>query len=136
MKITNIGGWVFYSRENAEKIPADKCGKWMYFFDNRVFVEDICKMAINEGIVTVAKHTDDESGVACFYLNVDDVEGHKRVIEFFIKNKLIRITKSGKFTNISFKLDSQTRNGEYGDGFKAEIKLDSFVDLTTGEWKI
>ena len=136
MKITNIGGWVFYGRENSKKIPADKCGKWMYFFDNRAFVEGICKRAIDEGVVTVAKHTDGESGVACFYLNVEDVEGHKRVIEFFIKNKLIRMTKSGKFTNISFKLESQTRNGEYGDGFKAEIKLDSFVDLTTGEWKI
>lgn len=136
MKISNIMGWVFYGRENSKKIPADKCGKWMYFFDNRAFVEGICKRAIDEGIVTVAKHTDDESGVACFYLNVEDVEGHKRVIEFFIKNKLIRMTKSGKFTNISFKLDSQTRNGEYGDGFKAEIKLDTFVDLTTGEWKI
>lgn len=134
MKIKNIDGWVFYGRENSKKIPADKCGKWMYFFESRTFVEDVCKKAIDNEIVSVAKHTDDKRGVACFYLNVDDTEGHKRVIEFFIKNNLIRRTKAGKFFNISFKLDSQTRARKYGDDFVSELKLDSFVNLSTGEF--
>ena len=46
---------------------------------------------------------------------------------------MIKKTKSGKLYNIGFKYDSQTRNCEYGDDFKAEIKLEQFVDLNTGK---
>ena len=49
---------------------------------------------------------------------------------------MIRRTKSGKLFNISFKLDDQTRAGAYGDDFKAELKLESLMDLKTGEWLI
>lgn len=64
----------------------------------------------------------------------DDLEGHKRVIKYFIENSLLRKTKTGKLYNISFKLDEQTREGEYGTEFHSEIKLEQFVDLNTGEF--
>lgn len=67
-------------------------------------------------------------------MNCDDIEGHKRVIKYFLENDLIRKTKAGKLYNISFKLDDQTRVGEYGAGFHSEIKLVQFVDLNTGEF--
>lgn len=74
--------------------------------------------------------------ICCFYSNGDDVEAHKRTIQFFLENNLIRKTKAGKLYNISFKFDDQTRAGEYGELFQSEIKLDRFLDLTTGEWKV
>ena len=52
-----------------------------------------------------------------------------------MENNLIQKTKAGKLFNISFKLDDQTRAGEYGADFKSEIKLADFIDLYTGEWK-
>ena len=38
-----------------------------------------------------------------------------------------------KVYNIGFKLDDQTRAGEYGSDFKARIRLSDFVDLESGE---
>ena len=53
----------------------------------------------------------------------------------FLDNNLIKRTKTGRLYNISFKYDDQTRAGEYGNEFKASIKLDDFLDLYTAEWK-
>lgn len=143
MKTIQQGGWVFYVGDDvAEKIDRDKCGKWMYYFDNQHidFAKKICKEAVEKKIVAESKHTDIEhintpTGVCCFYLNGDDLQAHKRTIQYFIDNSLIRKTKTGKLYNISFKYDYQTRAGKYGDDFKSEIKLESFLNLETGEWK-
>ena len=51
-----------------------------------------------------------------------------------IDNQLIRKTKKGRYYNMSFKFDDQTRAGEYGDNFEGKIKLEDFIDLDTGEW--
>ena len=40
----------------------------------------------------------------------------------------------GKLYNISFKHDTQTLAGEYGDDYHSDIKLEEFVNLETGEW--
>jgi hypothetical protein len=134
MQIIKQHGWVYYVGDNAQTLERHKCGKWMYFFDNKEFVSEMCQKAINEDIVVESKHSEDNTGVACFYLNGDDLVCHKKVIEFFLENKLIRRTKTGRLYNIAFKFDDQTRAGEYGADFKAEIKLEQFIDLTTGEW--
>ena len=63
------------------------------------------------------------------------MKSHKRTIAFMLENNLIKKTKSGKLYNLSFKLDNQTRAGQYGSDFKSEIKLSNFIDLYTGEWK-
>lgn len=67
-------------------------------------------------------------------MNSDDIENHRRIIQFMMDNKLIRKTKTGRFYNISFKFDDQTRSGEYGAEFAGTIKLAQFIDLNTGEW--
>ena len=133
--IQKCGGWVYYIG-NPDLLTDRKCGKWMYFFNDREFVSKICNEAVTQNVVPEAKHSDDEEGVACFYINVDDMDAHKRVIEFFIENKLIRIAKSGKYYNLSFKLDSETHNGQYKavGNFNTNIKLDRFIDLNTGTW--
>lgn len=132
-------GWFWYLSEQENFLEKDKCGKWMYFFDNQEFAQQICERAIEENICYACKCTDMETrqsqtGVICFYLNGDDIENHKRIIRFMIDNNLIQKTKTGRFYNISFKFDDQTRAGEYGANFKGQIKLDEFINLQTGKF--
>lgn len=129
-----LGGWIIYFGGEEKRMDKHKCGKWMHFFNNKEFVAHICEEAIIQNICAETKHTDAEEGVCCFYLNCDDIEAHKRVIKYFLENDLIRKTKTGKLYNISFKLDDQTRAGEYGTDFHSEIKLEQFVNLNTGEF--
>ncbi len=131
-----FGGWMWYFGEEEPIFDKHKCGKWMYFFYDKSFIESICIKAIKEEIVLECKHTNDEKGVSCFYIECDDIEAHKKVINFFLSNNLIPKTKQGRYYNISFKLDDQTRAGEYGDDYIASIKLEDFIDLGTGEWKL
>lgn len=126
--------WVYYLNEYLLYLDEAKSGKWMYFFSDRGFVESICRRAVDEGVVAECKHSNAGDGVACFYLNDDDLEGHKRVIKFFIDNNLIRRTKAGRLYNISFKRDRQTLSGEYGNDYSSDIKLSDFVSLQTGEF--
>lgn len=133
MKELKQFGWVYYLAGHIDLEP-QKTGKWMYFFNDAVFVSKLCEDAVRNHIVVECKHTDSDEGVACFYLNYDDIDAHKSIINFFIENNLIRRTKTGKLYNISFKFDDQTRAGEYGDDFHSDIKLSKFVDLSSGEW--
>ena len=135
MRVVSNPAWVFYvNEEAAAEFDENKVGKWMYFFGDREFAEKVCKQAVEDGVVAEAKHSNALEGVCCFYLNCDDMEAHKRTINYFIENGLIRRTKAGKLYNISFKLDSQTLDGQYGSDFQSEIKLANFVNLETGEW--
>lgn len=111
----------------------------MHFFDDQDFAMAICEKAIEERVCYECKCTDmattgSLTGVICFYLNGDDMENHRRVIQFMLDNQLIRKTNAGRLYNISFKFDDQTRAGEYGADFKGVIKLSNFVNLNTGEW--
>ena len=138
--MNRLGGW-FWFTSGRKKLDPNKCGKWMSFFSDQQFAIDICEKAIHEDICYDCKCSDlefkgENSGVICFYLECDDIDNHKRVIQYMIDSDLIRKTKTGKLYNISFKLDRQTRAGEYGSDFKGEIKLDQFIDLNTGEWII
>ena len=134
-------GWYWYLSGHENLLEEHKCGKWMIFFNDQSFAQEICQKAIDENVVYECKCTDMEttgyeSGVICFYLNGDDIDNHKRVIQFLKDNDLIQKTKTGKLYNLSFKFDDQTIAGEYGSNFEGKIKLDQFLDLKTGEWKI
>lgn len=130
--------WVYYFPEGAEKtdtnLTKDNCGKWMYFFKSKDFIASICKEAIERGIVEQCKHSNAGDGVSCFYINDFDKEAHRRVISFFIEKELIEKTKTGRYYNIGFKLDNQTRAGQYGEDFKPTIKLENIINLNTGEF--
>ena len=76
-----------------------------------------------------------KGGIMCFYLNIDDFACHRRVLEFMIKKNLINRKKDGSLSNISFKLDSETRAGYYGKLFKGKINLNKLIDPFTGQWK-
>lgn len=135
MKIEKNIAWVYYIGDTS-KLVDNEVGKWMYFFGNREFIEEICKEAVEKKFVCEAKHSNANKGVACFYLNIKDIENHKKILKFFIENNMIRKTKTGRFYNISFKLDSQTLDGKYGEDFVSELKLDKLMNLNTGEWII
>jgi hypothetical protein len=133
MRIVNNVAWIYYIGDNVD-LDSETSGKWMYYFNDKSFVSKICEEAVKRNIVSESKHSNKENGVACFYLNSDDIETHKKIISFFLVNNLIQRTKTGRFYNISFKLDKQTDNGEYGNQFNSEIKLEQFINLNTGEW--
>jgi len=140
-RLKRFGGWCWYLTEDAKFLKKHKCGKWMYFFNDQEFAMKICEKAIAEKICNECKCTDMEmigakTGVICFYLNCDDIDNHHKVIQFMLDNKLIQKTKTGRLYNISFKFDDQTREHEYGAEFEGSIKLEHFVDLNTGKWKI
>ena len=132
-------GWYWYLSGNEKVLETKKCGKWMHFFHEQEFAQEICQKAIDEKACVLCKCRDmekvsDETGVICFYLNGDDIEGHKKILRFMIENNLIPKTKTGKLYNISFKFDEQTYAGEYGADFEGKIKLAQFIDLKTREW--
>ncbi len=132
-------GWYWYLSGQENLLEKHKCGKWMHFFENQEFAQQICQKAIDENVCYECKCTDMETamaptGVICFNLNGDDIENHKRVIQFMIDNDLIKKTKTGRFYNNSFKFDDQTRAGEYGADFEGKIKLDQYINLQTGEF--
>ena len=133
-------GWTWYEPDGYVPNYDAIYGKWMYFFNcfNMDEVPAICELAVSRGVAELVKHTlfervyMDNHGVCCFYANADDTDAHKRIIQ----NGLIPRISSGRLRNLSFKLDSQTRDNEYGDDFTARIRLDDFLDLYTGEWKV
>ena len=129
-----LGPWIHYANIKGN-LDYNKCGKWMYHFNNLSFAAKISEKAVSEGIVVESKHSIAEEGMCCFYLNNDDTIGHKRCIQFFLDNNLIPKTKTGKLYNISFKLNEQTRKGEYGNKYHSDLKLENFLDLETGRWK-
>lgn len=119
----------YIDTELAPALDESRCGKWMFYFNDIEFAEEVCRKAALGMVVAECKHSSFESviengrGVACFYLNLDDVEAHRRVVASMLEHGLVRKTKSGKLYNIGFKLDDQARAGEYGAGFKARITL-------------
>ena len=132
-------GWYYFISNEARKLDKDKCGKWMYFFDNQELAIELCEKAMKENVCYECKCTDMagqrvRTGVLCFYLNSDDISQHKSVIRFMLDNQLIKRTKNGKYFNLSFKYNNQTLAGEYGDDFEGKIKLNEFIDLDTGEF--
>jgi hypothetical protein len=144
-KVLNIINWTFYLDIDRQiELKTDTCGKWIYLFDGSeqgiAFAKSICEKAVQSGAVIEAKHTHEafvpftNSGVCCFYCDGDNIEAHKKIIAFFLENNMIRRTKTGKLYNISFKYDSQTHDGEYGEEFESSIKLKDFLNLETGEW--
>eukprot|EP00833_Pecoramyces_ruminatium_P013464 jgi/Orpsp1_1/1187496/evm.model.d7180000058145.1 len=113
------GGWFWYFSGKEEILDPEKCGKWMFFFEEeqQEFAKEICQKAIDNNICYECKCSDiktrimmnnQSTGVICFYQNGDDIENHKRIINFMIENNLIKRINDKCFYNISFKYDYQT----------------------------
>jgi type I restriction enzyme R subunit len=127
--------WTYYFSEHCDSLKREVCGKWMYFYNDVDFAKNMCLKSIKEGACLEAKHGNSKEGVCCFYINGDDQNAHKKVIRFLLDNGLVKKTSDDRYYNVSFKYDSQTQAGEYGTGFTADIRLEDFIDLQSGEWK-
>lgn len=142
-------GWFWYGKDIPEKQPfndSDNVGKFMTFTPGGIsdeLQEKIIK-AIHEEVTPLIKHSDpniDKSifnprankGDVVVWYSTDNKEDLKRLAKFLIDNDLIQKTKTGKLYNISFKYDSQTVKGEYGEEFVPKITLSDLADLNTGE---
>ena len=143
------GGWCYYGINTAQN-PAfketDNVGKFMTFGQGDISIElqELILMAIKQGITPLIKHTDldmpdfnprskDGSWVIIWY-STDEEKALKGLAKFLIDHGLVAKTKSGRYYNISFKYDKQTRAGEYGEKFKQSISLEDLIDLNTGEF--
>ena len=135
MGIIMTDDWMFFTNANYKYLDTLKMGKWMVYFSesSREYITEMCENAVNENIVPEAKVAIN-GDVACFYLNIDEIEYHRKCINFMLDNNLIRKTKTGRYYNISFKKDIQTFRGKYGIEFIPQLKLEDFINLDTGEW--
>ena len=43
-------GWCWYFSGEEGKLDSEKCGKWMFFFQNQRKAMDICEKAIKEKV--------------------------------------------------------------------------------------
>ncbi|KJH56491.1 MULTISPECIES: hypothetical protein [Bacillus subtilis group] len=143
------GGWCYYgidiSQSRAFK-ETDKVGKFMTFGHGDLTneMQELILKAIKQGITPLVKHTDidtleynprskDGSWMIAWY-STDEEKSLKGLAKFLIDHDLVSKTKSGRYYNISFKYDKQTRMGEYGEQFKSSISLENLMDLNTGEF--
>ena len=137
----NCDTWYWYLSGKETETLTEESGKWMLFFPAAELkkARNVCKKAITEKVCVLSKCRDmravhEDEGVMCFYVNADDAEGHKRIIRFMLDNNLVPRTRTGRLYDMSFKLDKQTEQGEYGDKFVAVLKLHDFIDLNTGNF--
>ncbi|WOO87901.1 hypothetical protein RZE82_02950 [Mollicutes bacterium LVI A0039] len=135
-----LANWKFYMNSDLKNETIQNSGKWMYFFrlEDVDFVEKICRESVECSVVSSAKHTSKESssatGVACFYIDGQNEEQHKDVLNYFLTKNLIPRNKNGNYRNIAFKFDVETRRGNYKDTFEAKLNLSDFVNVKTGEF--
>lgn len=131
MKIFQSDKWVYYSVDNFVAFDNDNFGKWMFFFDNVTYAEQICRLAVQSGVCKRAKHANDAGGICGFYTNADDIATHETILRFMLSNNLIRKTKSGKYFDISFKYEEENPDNTA----RTPLKLSDFVDLESGQFK-
>ncbi|MUV38772.1 hypothetical protein JNUCC1_02643 [Lentibacillus sp. JNUCC-1] len=147
-----LGGWCYYGVNTAQN-PAfkdtDHVGKFMTFGKGDISndTQEIILKAIKQGVTPLIKHTDPETQEVNSYAkdaskddwviiwySTDEDKHLKGLAKFLIDHGLVRKTKTGRYYNISFKYDTQTQKGEYGEQFKPPIALKDLMDLNTGEF--
>ncbi|MFT0827237.1 hypothetical protein VSK92_22945 [Bacillus swezeyi] len=141
--------WCYYGINTAEN-PAfketDRVGKFMTYGKDDLSneMQELILKAIKQGITPLVKHTNidtlefnprskDGLWVIVWY-STDEEKALKGLAKFLIDHGLVKKTNAGRYYNISFKYDDQTRNGEYGRQFKSSISLKDLIDLNTGEF--
>lgn len=130
--------WNYYADAMIVGFDPDKCGKWIYHFgkDSAARVKRLCRQAVVGGYVRSCKHTSDVileisgHGIVCFYLESDDIVSHQKILSFMMKNHLVPKC-DGKYCDIRFKFDRETRTGE---PVHKAVSLSDFVDLETGKF--
>lgn len=136
MYITTNENWIRYSSTRDWKLSNIKDGgKWMHFYKERSFAEEMITKALDTGVVKYAKHTKGSSGMVCYYVSGTSLEAHYKVISFMLENNLIRLTNSLNYFDVNFKFNGQSWSKEYGNNFEGLLKLSDLIDLHSGKFK-
>lgn len=143
VNVDQFGQWIMYYSDEYFHTN-DFSGEWLIFFSSSNFdyVSKKCRESVELGLVKRAKHSDinsvinSKSGVACFKFDnpngIVNRQSHINLLLFLLNNKLIPITKSGKLTNIRFKVLSDGKGNHKGVNWNG-FTLSDFVDLQSGE---
>lgn len=148
MQISDLGNWIFYS-STKDFDKGYYYGEWLLFFSENSYgyIASKCMEAVDKGFVKWAKHSshkafeDSRSGVFAFKLEDCDVSlkdgvlyapKHALLLGFLKDNNLLPVTKSGRYSDIRYKLDIEGKGRHSGEwkGFK----LSDFMDLCSGEF--
>ncbi|MDQ0481060.1 hypothetical protein [Guptibacillus hwajinpoensis] len=139
-----MGGWCWYGANTFKK--TDSVGKFMTFVQEDISneMQELILKAIKQDVTPLVKHTNPDTlasnpyvrdgSLAVIWYSTDEEKALKGLAKFLIVHGLVPKTKAGKYYNISFKYDEQTRNGEYGEEFKPAISLKDLMDLNSGEF--
>ncbi|WP_406613827.1 hypothetical protein ACJA23_02860 [Mycoplasma corogypsi] len=147
LKISTDLAWKwFIDEETIKTLDTDENGKWLIFakHENIEYLDDLVLKGFEQESFIAVKRTNEiydpvygiDSVVYIFYANYSDYDRHIKILSFLKENNLIRKTKTGKYFNISFKLDEQTLEGEYmwNGGVNSTLKLNMIMDLDTGDF--
>ena len=136
--------WMLISVNPPPVFDPVHVGKWILAGIDADKAPALCVAAVLSGAVLEAKHMLLNDGIpipkggsttiCCFYLNGNDMEGHRKIIGFLKRHNYIRRLISGRYVNLSFKYNRQTVDGEYGRTFVPLLRLSDVMDLETGEW--
>ena len=126
-------GWNFFTGDKTNTLGAT-CGKWEYHFTDSSFAHHVCREAIAQGAAAAAKMSDAGKGVCCFYINGNDREAHKRMLEFMLCKNLIRRRGDGAFFDTRF-IFSPFEKSSLQTECLSDIKLSQFVNLKKGRMR-
>lgn len=126
-------GWNSFTGDKTNTLGAT-CGKWEYHFTDSSFARHVCREAIAQGAAAAAKMSDAGKGVCCFYINGNDREAHKRMLEFMLCKNLIRRRGDGAFFDTRF-IFSLFEKSSLQTECLSDIKLSQFVNLKRGRMR-
>ncbi len=130
--------WIYYLSSSYKDLSGDNIGKWKYLFNNQEFAQKLCESSVSNNICLESKclnltKAKSSTGYVCLYLDSDDSEGHKKILNFMLVNELLPKNKKGIYLEQKFSYDKPFIDEEKTQ-VKKEIKLSDFIDLKTGEF--
>lgn len=134
MRTEVISNTVYYCIDKRPVFDSGKTGAWMYTYTSVGKADQVCRAAIENGIVQQCMHPDCPVGTAVFLVDYDDYDTHRRILQFFIDNKLIPTDKAEGYLDIPFYIIVPSESIESGMNFTAFLRLSDFVDIRTGEF--
>lgn len=135
MKTTVSDKWVYYTADNFKSFLGNSFGKWMFYFDNPDYAEQICTVAVRDGVTKRAKHANASQGIGGFYTTADNYTEHRTIIAYMLRNNLIRRAANGKYFDIAFKYELADDEASTPTLPRTSLRLSDFIDLSDGTFK-
>lgn len=124
--------WTYYEREGYT-LDSIKAGGWIWYFKRIIDAKKKCQDTVELELAGASKHSNSDDGVAIFSLNIDDIEGHIKLIEYMIENDMIEYEHDNVYRDISFVVSLSSTTPMLQHSIPQMLKLSSFVNLETHE---